>query len=81
MAPLAPHEPPDPPARRSRARWWLLGLYIAAYGGFIAVTVLAPRLLSLQVIAGVNLAVAWGMGLIALAFVVALLALRLREDG
>jgi uncharacterized membrane protein (DUF485 family) len=41
--------------------------------------VAAPGLLAVRVAGGVNLAVAWGLGLIALAFVVALAALRLPE--
>lgn len=71
---------PPSPSRGRSARWWLLGGYVLAYGGFIGVTVLSPGTLAARVPGGVNLAVAWGMGLIALAFLVALAALRLPED-
>ena len=69
------------PTRRGRARWWLPAGYVCAYGGFIAVTVAAPGTLALRTVAGLNLAVAWGLGLIALAFVIAVAAIRLPEDG
>ena len=86
---------PDQPAARSSAstphrhhhhrrdwkRWALLSLYIAAYGGFIGVAVTAPSLLATTVIGGINLAVVWGVALIVLAFVIALAALRLPEQG
>ena len=86
---------PDQPAARSSAstphrhhhhrrdwkRWALLSLYIAAYGGFIGVAVTAPSLLATTVIGGINLAVVWGFALIVLAFVIALAALRLPEQG
>ena len=66
-------------APRRRQRWWLLAGYVAAYGGFIGAAVAAPQVLAVRVVGGVNLAVAWGFALIALAFVVALAALRLPE--
>lgn len=79
MAP-APNEPrPRLRAPRPWHRWSLLAGYVAAYGGFIGTAVAAPGLLAVRVAGGVNLAVAWGLGLIALAFVVALAALRLPE--
>jgi uncharacterized membrane protein (DUF485 family) len=52
---------------------------VLAYGGFIGVAVAAPGLFAADVAGGVNLAVAWGFGLIVLAFAVALAALRLPE--
>ena len=67
--------------RRDWKRWALLSLYIAAYGGFIGVAVAAPALLATAVIGGINLAVVWGFALIVLAFVIALAALRLPEQG
>ena len=75
-----PNEPrPRLRAPRPWQRWWLLAGYVAAYGGFIGAAVAAPGLLAVRVAGGVNLAVAWGFALIALAFVVALAALRLPE--
>lgn len=76
-----PRLDPPRPAGRGRARWWLLAGYVAAYGGFIAVTVASPAMLAERVLAGLNLAVAWGLGLIALAFAIAVAAIRLPEDG
>jgi len=38
-------------------------------------------MLAERVLAGLNLAVAWGLGLIALAFAIAVAAIRLPEDG
>jgi uncharacterized membrane protein (DUF485 family) len=75
---------PDSPPRRATPgrfrRWALLAIYVIAYGGFIGVAVAAPGVLGMRVAGGVNLAVAWGFGLIVLAFVVALAALRLPEE-
>ncbi len=75
---------PEPTPRRDGPghwrRWALLAAYVVAYGGFIAVAVAAPGLLGTRIAGGLNLAVAWGFGLIVLAFVVALAALRLPED-
>jgi uncharacterized membrane protein (DUF485 family) len=74
----------DPTPRRGaspgrRRRGALLTGYVLAYGGFIGVAVAAPGLFATNVAGGVNLAVAWGFGLIVLAFAVALAALRLPE--
>lgn len=63
------------------SRWALLAAYVIAYGGFIGVAVAAPGLMGVRVVGGVNLAVAWGFGLIVLAFVVALASLRLPEES
>ncbi len=67
--------------RRDWKRWALLAAYITAYGGFIGVAVAAPALLGISVIGGINLAVIWGLALIVLAFVIALAALQLPEQG
>jgi uncharacterized membrane protein (DUF485 family) len=56
-------------------------VYVCAYGGFIGVAVAAPALLATAVLGGINLAVVWGFALIVLAFVIALAALRLPEQG
>jgi len=53
--------------------------YVAAYGSFIGVTVAAPDVLARPAPGGINVAVAWGMGLILLAFVTALAALAMPE--
>ena len=64
---------------RRRLRPVLFLTYVAAYGSFIGVTVAAPGVLAKQVPGGVNVAVAWGMGLILLAFVTAVAALAIPE--
>ena len=57
----------------------LLVVYVAAYGSFIGVTVTAPEALARPAPGGINVAVAWGMGLILLAFVTALASLAMPE--
>jgi len=59
----------------------LFWVYVALYGGFIALVLVRPDLLSLRPFGGVNLAIASGMGLIAAAFGLALLSLFLRSRG
>ena len=59
----------------------LFWVYVALYGGFIALVLVRPDLLSLRPFGGVNLAIASGMGLIAAAFGLALLSLFLRGRG
>jgi uncharacterized membrane protein (DUF485 family) len=55
----------------ARAGLWLFFVYLAAYAGFMGLAVLAPRAMGQPVLAGVNLAIVYGMGLIAGALVVA----------
>ena len=64
---------------RRHLRALLFLAYVAAYGSFIGVAVAAPQVLAAPAPGGVNLAVAWGMGLILLAFVTALAALAMPE--
>ena len=59
----------------------LLVSYVLAYGAFIAITVLAPDVLARTAAGGINVAVAAGLGLIGLAFVVAVAALAIPEGG
>lgn len=64
--------PPNPmPPRASRMGLALFWLYVALYGGFMALVLARPDLLSLRPFGGVNLAIATGMGLIAAAVVLA----------
>jgi hypothetical protein len=62
---------------RRHLRALLFLVYVSAYGAFIGVTVAAPHVLARPAPGGVNVAVAWGMGLILLAFVTALAALAM----
>ncbi len=56
------------PPRASRMGLALLWVYVALYGGFIAIVLARPDLLALRPFGGVNLAIIAGMGLIAAAF-------------
>lgn len=59
-------------ARNSRYGLWLFGVYLLLYGGFVGITAFAPQWMEARPIAGINLAILYGMGLIAAAFVLAL---------
>lgn len=64
-----PHHPPPP--RASCTGLALFWVYVTLYGGFMALVLARPDLLSLRPFGGVNLAIAAGMGLIAMALVLA----------
>ena len=62
----------EPAANRSaRIGFGLFWIYVACYGGFIALVLFAPGLLSARPFGGVNLAIACGLGLIVAALVLA----------
>lgn len=85
MPPLSyPHETgaPDPTstddhpelaAANARAGLWLFALYLALYAGFVGLSAFAPALMATAPFGGLNLAVLYGMGLIAAALLLALL--------
>lgn len=58
----------------------LFSLYFALYAAFIVITVYDYRLLATEVFAGINLAVAFGMGLILAAIVLAVLYAKLAKS-
>ncbi|MFM8290707.1 MAG: DUF485 domain-containing protein [Planctomycetia bacterium] len=60
-------------AARARARVGLamFALYVALYAGFMALVLLRPEWLSKRPFGGTNLAIAYGLGLIAAAIVLA----------
>ena len=61
----------------------LFFVYWAVYSGFIIINTVNPKLMSLRVILGQNLAVTYGMGLIVLAIVMGLIYNKLctaKED-
>lgn len=66
---------PDPASRyKSRLGVWMFLLYCLVYAGFVFTNVLTEgRAMQIIVIAGLNLAVVYGMGLIILALVLALI--------
>jgi uncharacterized membrane protein (DUF485 family) len=51
----------------------LFAVYLALYGGFVGLAAFAPDLMSRTPAAGVNLAIWYGVGLIAAAIVLALI--------
>lgn len=56
----------------SRIGLALFWLYVLLYAGFMVLVLFRPDLLSLRPFGGVNLAIAYGMGLIAGAFVLSI---------
>jgi len=68
----------------SRIGLGLFWIYVLLYAGFMALVLFRPDLLSLRPFGGVNLAIAYGMGLIAGAFLLAIVymaACRAVEDS
>ena len=82
---LPPPEARDPAAERYNARLGLLlfAIYLAAYGAYVLINAFRPAVMDELVGAGVNLAVASGMGLIvgALALALVYAALCRRPGG
>ena len=58
-------------AANARSGLVLFFVYLAFYAGFMGLATFAPGAMGLPVLAGVNLAIVYGMGLIAGALVVA----------
>jgi uncharacterized membrane protein (DUF485 family) len=73
------HEPaaasgPDPAfAYKRRLGVRMFSVYAAVYAAFIAVNVIKPKDMEAMVLAGLDLAVVYGFGLILLAFAMALI--------
>ena len=69
----APHhdDHPEVSAANARAGLVLFFIYLAAYAGFMGLAAFAPQTMGRPALAGVNLAITYGMGLIALALVIA----------
>jgi uncharacterized membrane protein (DUF485 family) len=73
---------PQPAAEAaSRLGLGLFWVYVLLYGGFIALVLVRPDLLSVRPLGGVNLAIAYGMGLIAAAFVLAAVYMFARSNS
>ncbi|MCE9631458.1 MAG: DUF485 domain-containing protein [Planctomycetia bacterium] len=71
-------ESPGSP-RASRLGLALFWVYVLLYGGFMGLVLARPDLLSLRPFGGVNLAIVYGMGLIAAAFMLAVIYMVLRS--
>jgi uncharacterized membrane protein (DUF485 family) len=77
MKPSAPPPPPDLDhphliARNARYGLILFAIYVVFYAGFVALSAFGLEKMKID-IAGVNLAIVYGLGLIALAFVMAII--------
>ena len=59
--------------RYSRLGLTLFTLYLLLYGGFVLLNTFAPQAMEATPLAGVNLAILYGFGLIIAAFVLALI--------
>lgn len=62
--------------RIPRIALWLFGLYLLVYLGFMALAAFAPGLMAAAPLAGLPVSLLYGLLLIALAFVLAALYLR-----
>jgi len=67
-----PDDHPELAAANARAGLWLFTLYLALYAGFVGSSAFAPGLMATTPFGGLNLAVLYGMGLIAAALFLAL---------
>jgi uncharacterized membrane protein (DUF485 family) len=71
-------------SRNARIGLVLFGVYLLVYAGYVLINALDPELMEWTPAAGVNLAIWYGMGLIALAFLLALaygFVCRQRDDA
>ena len=59
-------------ARNARLGLWLFGVYLLLYGGFVGISAFAPQWMEARPVAGISLAILYGMGLIVAAFLLAL---------
>jgi len=60
-------------AYKTKFGLYLFIIYVLVYIGFIAINVASPHTMAMTVFAGQNLAVVYGFGLIALAFVMGII--------
>jgi uncharacterized membrane protein (DUF485 family) len=66
-------------ARNARYGLWLFFVYVVFYAGFVAISAFKFDALRTN-IGGVNLAIVYGMGLILLAFLLALIYMGITRD-
>ncbi|MDP2359176.1 MAG: DUF485 domain-containing protein [bacterium] len=77
------HEPaassgPDPGSSyKARLGIWMFFFYAAIYAGFVAINLASPGAMETTVLAGMNLATVYGIGLIVFALLLALVYDRL----
>ena len=75
--PRGDDEHPELSSRNARSGLWLFAIYCAAYAVFIELAVAFPEVMGKVTPLGINLAVAYGLGLIAGAVVLALVYMLL----
>jgi uncharacterized membrane protein (DUF485 family) len=66
-------ETPETAARNSRYGLALFAVYLILYGAFVGVSAFAPEMMERKPVAGVNLAILSGFGLIGAAFLLAMI--------
>ena len=59
--------------RKSNIGVWMTLLYAIVYGGFVLVSVFTPAWLGVSVFMGLNLAIVYGLGLILIALIFAMI--------
>lgn len=59
--------------RANRLGLVLFGIYLVIYAGFVLINAIAPTLMESTPVAGLNLAILYGFGLIIVAFVLAMI--------
>ncbi len=59
--------------RNSRIGLAMFAVYLVLYGGFVLIAAFSPQTMELTPLAGVNLAIWYGFGLIAVAILLALI--------
>jgi len=67
-------------ARNARYGLWLFFVYVLFYAGFVAISAFKFDALRAE-IGGVNLAIVYGLGLIVLAFLLALVYMAMTRDN
>ncbi len=60
-------------AHNARIGFILFAVYTVFYGSFVLLNALAPAMMEIKPVAGINLAILYGFGLIVVALVLALL--------
>ena len=68
---------PDLVGANARAGMSLFGVYLTLYAGFMGLSAFAPGFMAREMLGGVNLAILYGMALIAAAVVLAFLYMGL----
>src|SRR5437763_15518349 len=72
-SPIHPDDHPELSAANARAGLILFFIYLAFYAGFMGLAAFAPQAMGRPMLAGVNLAITYGLGLIVGALVIAAL--------